>query len=41
VNALEEERPAAGGTNDSIKIFMPFGLATLFFKGDSNAKIAL
>lgn len=41
VKALEEERPAAGGTKDSIKIFIPLGLLILFLRGDSRAKIAL
>ena len=41
VKAEEEDRPAAGGTRESIRIFMPFGLATSSFTGDSKAKIAL
>jgi hypothetical protein len=39
--ALDEERPAAAGTNEWIKIFIPFGFAILSFTGESRARIAL
>lgn len=41
VKALEEERPAAAGTMESISIFMPLGLVIWSLTGESNARIAL
>lgn len=41
VKAEEDERPAAAGTIESIRIFMPLGTATLLLTGESNARIAL
>ena len=40
VKALLEESPAAGGTIESIKIFIPFG-STPSFTGEFRARIAL
>ena len=41
VKALEEERPAAGGTIESMRIFMPLGYATSPITGELKAKMAL
>jgi hypothetical protein len=40
-NALLDESPAAAGTFESIKIFIPLGFFTLSFKGESSARMAL
>jgi hypothetical protein len=41
VKALDDERPAAAGTTESIRIFMPLGLVTWSLTGESKAKMAL
>ena len=41
VKALEEDKPAAGGTIESMRIFMPLGCATSPITGELNARMAL
>jgi len=41
VKALDDDNPAAGGTRDSINIFIPHGLENFFLRGELRASIAL
>lgn len=41
VKAEEEDRPAAGGTIESIRILKPLGVVTLSLTGEAKCKMAL